>query len=83
VYLAGDTVIYDGQTYTAKWWVQGQRPGESAAWERNAPAGSQEWMASKAYNAGDQVTYQGNTYKAKWWTKGTAPGTAGSPWQVQ
>lgn len=33
VYLGGDTVKYDGNIYKAKWWTQGDVPGENAVWE--------------------------------------------------
>lgn len=33
VYLAGDTVVYNGKTYTAKWWTKGEAPDKSSAWE--------------------------------------------------
>lgn len=35
VYVAGDTVSYDGQEYQAKWWTQGNTPGaeEYGPWE--------------------------------------------------
>lgn len=33
VYLGGDTVIYNGKTYKAKWWTQGSTPDKSDAWE--------------------------------------------------
>ena len=33
VYLKGDTAVYDGVTYTAKWWNQGEQPNQSNAWQ--------------------------------------------------
>ncbi len=35
IYNSGDTVIYDGKTYRAQWWTQGEVPGSSAwgAWK--------------------------------------------------
>ncbi|MCF0151462.1 MAG: hypothetical protein HUJ80_08650, partial [Firmicutes bacterium] len=34
-YRGGDTVIYNGVEYTAKWYTQGEIPGEGfSAWER-------------------------------------------------
>ena len=31
-YVQGDTISYDGSLWTAKWWNQASRPGESDAW---------------------------------------------------
>ncbi|MBR3646014.1 MAG: hypothetical protein IKN54_06310, partial [Lachnospiraceae bacterium] len=33
VYNKGDEVVYNGVTYRAKWWVQGEKPDASSAWE--------------------------------------------------
>ena len=33
IYLVGDKAIYNGKTYTAKWWVKGDVPGiKYGAW---------------------------------------------------
>ncbi|HLR08746.1 MAG TPA: lytic polysaccharide monooxygenase [Bacillota bacterium] len=32
VYLSGDEVTYEGKTYRAQWWTQGDTPGESSVW---------------------------------------------------
>src|SRR5699024_9259893 len=32
VYLSGDEVTYDGKTYRAQWWTQGDIPGEAGVW---------------------------------------------------
>ncbi|WP_215780342.1 carbohydrate-binding protein [Paludibacterium sp. B53371] len=34
VYTAGDTVTYAGSTWTAKWWTQGDVPGQAAVWQQ-------------------------------------------------
>lgn len=34
IYLKGDVVIFKGQKYIAKWWVQGEDPDKSQAWEK-------------------------------------------------
>lgn len=34
VYTGGQTVVYKGVTYKCKWWVQGQEPDKSDAWEK-------------------------------------------------
>ena len=33
IYVAGDTVTYNGATYRAKWWTQGEIPGQAEVWE--------------------------------------------------
>ncbi|MBG0759555.1 carbohydrate-binding protein [Vibrio cidicii] len=33
VYLAGDLVTYQGATYKAKWWTQGDEPSKGGPWE--------------------------------------------------
>ncbi|MDU4910994.1 immunoglobulin-like domain-containing protein [Clostridium baratii] len=33
VYNGGDKVIYNGKQYLCKWWVQGQAPGTTDAWQ--------------------------------------------------
>lgn len=91
VYLAGNKVTYNGATYEAKWWTQGDTPGSSSVWQllgsdpgggdgSGAPADA--WSANKVYLGGDIVTYEGSTYKAKWWTQGEKPGTS-SVWVKQ
>lgn len=34
IYLKGDVVIFKGQKYIAKWWIQGEDPDKSQAWEK-------------------------------------------------
>ncbi|MGL4522080.1 MAG: lytic polysaccharide monooxygenase, partial [Bacilli bacterium] len=41
-YLAGDTVTYNGVTYTAKWWSKGDEPGKSDVWSAKNVT-STEW----------------------------------------
>ena len=33
IYTKGDTVIYNGKKYVCKWWVVGEAPDTSDAWE--------------------------------------------------
>ncbi|MEJ6475407.1 lytic polysaccharide monooxygenase [Pseudoalteromonas piscicida] len=74
VYTAGDTAVYQGKSYRAKWWVKGQQPDQSDAWELlDKSDASNEWNANKAYTGGDRVSYQGVEYQARWWTKGQHP----------
>ncbi|PSU35760.1 glycosyl hydrolase family 18 protein [Photobacterium lutimaris] len=82
VYNGGDTVMFNGVKYTAKWWTKGEEPGSSSVWEAFDDGSVGEWGASKVYLSGDQVTFNAQAYKAKWWNKGDQPGKAGGPWQL-
>ncbi|OAN11532.1 chitinase [Photobacterium jeanii] len=82
VYLAGDTVTYNGVKYTAKWWTKGEQPGTSAVWAKFDNGSLQEWTADKVYNGGDKATLSGVTYEAQWWTKGDKPGATSGPWKT-
>ena len=77
-YHRGDTVVFNGKTYRAKWWTRGENPETSQVWELvddgNQPAAPAAWSPFKIYAAGMQVTYKGRVYEAKWWTIGLAPG---------
>lgn len=75
VYTAGDTAVYNGKTYRAKWWTKGQRPDQSQAWERVLTGDeANEWQASTAYRGGSIVHFEGERYQARWWTRGQQPG---------
>ncbi|MDR1568568.1 MAG: DUF5011 domain-containing protein [Streptococcaceae bacterium] len=76
IYLGGDTVIYNGVEYTAKWWTKGDVPGESDVWSEVSyhSTTAQEYSASRSYQVGDTVIYNGVEYTAKWWTQGDIPG---------
>ncbi|MGL6105739.1 glycosyl hydrolase family 18 protein [Romboutsia sp.] len=83
VYLQGDTVIYKGETYKAKWWVQGENPSTSQAWEKVIKPnedGSVSYQPGMIFAGGQTVKYEGKTYKAKWWTN-TTPGSDSS-WEL-
>jgi chitinase len=85
-YNGGAQVSYNGHTYTAKWWTQGETPGTADVWTDNGacsgggtttpPSGScpAAWSSSTAYNGGAVVSYNGHKYTAKWWTQGETPG---------
>ena len=77
-YHRGDTVVFNGKTYRAKWWTRGENPETSQVWELvddgNQTAAPAAWSPFKIYTAGMQVTYKGRVYEAKWWTLGLAPG---------
>lgn len=81
-YQAGDKVSYQNKAYRAKWWVKGETPDSSNAWESISNAGDDTWSATKAYQGGAIVTHQGVHYRARWWTQGEEPGTA-NVWQAQ
>lgn len=76
-YHRGDTVVFNGKTYRAKWWTRGENPETSQVWELvddgNQTAAPAFWSPFKIYTAGMQVTYKGHVYEAKWWTIGLAP----------
>lgn len=77
VYTGGDTVVYQGGKYRAKWWTKGDQPDQGGPWEALVDNGQpQSWAANKAYNGGDQVVHNGELYSAKWWTKGDEPGAS-------
>lgn len=79
-YNAGEKVSYQGKVYKAKWWVKGETPDTSSAWELESPSQDDTWQANKVYLAGDQVTHNNQKYQARWWTQGEEPGNA-SVWQ--
>ncbi|WP_206856567.1 M60 family metallopeptidase [Candidatus Enterococcus mangumiae] len=76
VYTTGNLVIYNGIQYRAKWWIKGERPDISQAWEKTDKTQIEEWVASKAYSGGDRVSYKGKTYEAKWWNTNANPETS-------
>ncbi|KPH95671.1 chitinase [Pseudoalteromonas porphyrae] len=80
VYTGGDTVVFNGVTYKAKWWTQGNRPDLGGVWEATTKpvdgGGNVIWQSSAVYNSGDQVSHNGGKYQAKWWTQGQEPGKA-------
>ncbi|WP_240765072.1 glycosyl hydrolase family 18 protein [Paenibacillus dendritiformis] len=83
IYYEGDSVIYKGEKYTAKWWVQGQAPDTSQAWQKEVVPnedGSVNYVPGNIYVEGDLVRYEGKTYQAKWWTQ-SIPGSDDS-WKL-
>ena len=89
-YVGGQQVSYNGHLWTAKWWTQGDIPGNNAqdVWTDNGACGSgptatptggsctalTPWSATVAYVGGQQVSYNGHRWTAKWWTQGDIPG---------
>ncbi|MGN2337809.1 carbohydrate-binding protein [Clostridium cagae] len=83
IYLEGDTVIYKGNKYTAKWWIKGEDPDKSEAWKKEVISnedGSVDYEEGSIYVEGDKVSYNGKMYEAKWWTK-SIPGSDDS-WKL-
>ncbi|MGL5714608.1 MAG: glycosyl hydrolase family 18 protein [Paraclostridium sp.] len=83
IYYGGEIVTYKGQEYKAKWWVQGEAPDQSPAWEKIVKPnedGTIDWYEGMVCVGGDVVTYNGKQYEAKWWTTST-PGSDDS-WKL-
>jgi chitinase len=79
IYTAGAKVTYEGATYQAQWWTQGDVPGQASAW-RQLSGAVQAWLPTVAYIGGACVLYGGAKYCAKWWTQGDVP-AQGGVWQ--
>jgi chitinase len=90
-YTGGMEVSYQGHTYKAKWWTQGETPGRADVWLDEGPCGGNPppttppgggncalpaWSSTAVYTGGMEVSYNGHKYKAKWWTQGETPGRA-------
>jgi chitinase len=89
-YTGGLQVSFNGHTWTAKWWTQGDIPGNNGqdVWTDNGPCGpttpappgtctAAPWNATTAYTGGMQVAFNGHRWQAKWWTQGDTPGNNG------
>ncbi|KAF9308516.1 Chitinase 1 [Podila horticola] len=88
-YSGGAVVSYNGHTYTAQWWSQGNVPTSGSPWTDNGPcsgtgpaptatpgcSGVAAWSSATAYSGGAKVTSGGYVYTAQWWTQGDTPGT--------
>ncbi|MDT5031870.1 MAG: chitinase [Actinoplanes sp.] len=85
VYVGGNQVSYNGHTWQAKWWTQGETPGAADVWvdlgacsgTTTPPGGGTcpaAWNVSAVYVGGNTVSYNGHKYTAKWWTLGETPG---------
>jgi len=94
-YNGGAVVSYGGHKWTAKWWTQGDIPGNNGqgVWTDNGAcsggttspgtgqcAGLSAWSAANAYVGGASVTYGGHKWTAKWWTQGDTPGGSANVW---
>nr|WP_329601646.1 chitinase [Paraburkholderia antibiotica] len=76
IYTAGMTVTYQGSTYKAQWWTQGDVPGQAAVWKQTAGT-TPTWSSTMAYTGGSCVMYANVKYCAKWWTQGDVPSSGG------
>lgn len=86
VYLSGDQVTHNDNTYEALWWTLGQEPGTNSVWvlvsegdgednggdDGDKPS-ADEYDADIVYLSGDVVSYKAKNYKALWWTLGEDP----------
>jgi chitinase len=89
VYTGGQLASYNGHTWRAQWWTQGETPGVAQVWvDQGACSGSGggggtpgcsagAWSSTTAYNGGAIVTYNRHAWTAKWWTQGDIPGNNG------
>ncbi|OLB79950.1 MAG: hypothetical protein AUI14_08535 [Actinobacteria bacterium 13_2_20CM_2_71_6] len=85
-YPGGSVVSYQGHTWKAQWWTQGEAPGSAPVWvdqgsctPTTKPPGSctaPVWDPTSIYTGGSQVTYAVHTWQAQWWTQGDTPGMA-------
>ncbi|MEV6932714.1 carbohydrate-binding protein [Dactylosporangium sp. NPDC051485] len=83
-YTGGALVSYNGHTWKAQWWTQGETPGSAGVWVDQGTCGGTgttqpptcppAWSSSTAYNGGATVSYGGHKWTAKWWTQGDIPG---------
>jgi chitinase len=90
-YVGGQQVSYLAHTWTAKWWTQGDIPGNNGqgVWTDNGPcgggptggtgncAGLFAWNSTTAYTGGQSVIFNNHKWTAKWWTQGDTPGNNG------
>lgn len=77
IYLEGDTCIYSGNKYTARWWTKGEKPGDAQVWQKELiinSDGSFDYYNGLICTGGEVVLYKGHLYKAKWWTN-SKPGS--------
>lgn len=77
-YIAGDKVNYNDLVWQAKWWISGEQPSNSAAWELISDTVI-AWQAGKPYTQGDQVIFKGHLFEARQWTN-ASPGTSPGLW---
>jgi chitinase len=88
-YTGGQLVSYQGHTWKAQWWTQGETPGTASVWVDQGACGSgpttppggpctaPAWVAGTAYLGGSVVSFGGHRWTAKWWTQGDIPGNNG------
>jgi len=82
------TAIYNGLTYTAKYWTcdnNGLTPDQSGDWTTPNPVAT-VWNASATYTGGAIVKYpdaNGDTYLANWWNTADKPDGGDGAWTDQ
>jgi chitinase len=95
-YTGGQQVSYNGHTWTAKWWTQGDVPGNNSqnVWTDDGTctgggssptpgtgcAALSAWNSATVYVAGNAVSYAAHQWTAKWWTQGDTPGGSANVW---
>jgi chitinase len=95
-YVGGQQVSYNGHLWTAKWWTQGDIPGNNSqgVWTDNGTCSGggtttptptsggcpAAWNSASVYVAGNMASYNGHSWTAKWWTQGDIPGGSAGVW---
>jgi chitinase len=89
-YTGGKQVSANGHMWTAKWWTQGDTPGNNSqgVWTDNGPCSGAPsnptepgtctlppWNRTTAYNGGTRVSFNRHAWTAKWWTQDDIPGS--------
>jgi len=70
VYLSGDTVKFNGNTFNSRNWSQNQQPGLiSSPWQQQTDS----WTNFNVYNANDEVWHNSKKYQAKWYSQNENP----------
>ena len=63
VYTGGDTIAYNGKLYRAKWWTQGETPGQSDVWEDTFIAAGHQRSTPTATSAADPTVGKREDFK--------------------
>jgi len=69
VFVGGDQVTYNGNTYKAKWWTKGDTPGAASVWELIGSADNNS--ANNNDNTPDDNNTQNNSGDNAVWDKNT------------
>ncbi len=86
VFTDGDRVVFNGRTFQAQWWTQGEVPGSSpwGSWREIevVKVGGEwidVWTPSRVFT-NEVVYYRGQLFQAQWWTRNQHPTTQWGPW---